>query len=262
MLEEGEVLAPETKELVPAVAGVVTKAQLVATNAIEMSAAQADLTSWLKDKCRDIENEITEIEIARDEAREHKWKTSSFSSLLRKAQVRYNFYEKVLAAVEAGYTIVPNFPIDVFAIRVAREYPTEGEQWNRNSAASYSAEKTDLPLLGEGQFVSPEPKSRRYQREITEKDGSKWTKHTLVPTGFKEAEFPVLAAHPVVMKATAEARDKMLFDQIGICPPSGRKRGKGDPLIIGQIIETMPRWGEPSHVVSFLIAWHLDLKNL
>jgi hypothetical protein len=82
-----------------------------------------------------------------------------------------------------------------------------------------------------------------------------------MPTEFNEAEFPVMAAHPVVMEATARARDMNVFDQIGICPPT-RRRGKGDPLIIGQIIETMPKWGEPPKVISFLIAWYLDLRTI
>jgi hypothetical protein len=47
-----------------------------------------------------------------------------------------------------------------------------------------------------------------------------------------------------------------VFDTIGICPP----QRKGDPLIIGQIMMPGPRWNRET--VSFLIAWHLDLRTL
>lgn len=244
------------------VANPIQNVQLVATSAIEMSSAQADITSWLEGKLASINAEIFEMCAARDEAKKHKWKTSTFSSMISKARVREVFYEKVLEAVKAGYTIVPNFPIDVFAIRVAREYPAQGEQNNPNYPADWEAEKPEALALGEGNYVSVKPNFYRRQEDMKDMTGKVTGKrHYVVPTSFQEAEFPVMAAHPVVMQATAEARDRLLFDQIGICPPT-RRKGKGDPLIIGQILETVPKWGEPPHIVSFLLAWHLDLRTL
>lgn len=240
----------------------VQNVQLVATSAIEMSSAQADIATWLTGKLASIAAEISECETAREEAKKHKWKTTTFSSIISKARVRWNFYEKVLEAVKAGFTIVPNFPIDVFAIRVQREAPVGDKEYNNGRPADWRAEKPEALPLGDGSYVSVKPKVSRWQEDVKDASGKvTGQKHYLIPTGFQEAEFPVMAAHPVVMQATAEARDKLLFDQIGICPPT-RRKGRGDPLIIGQILETVPKWGEPPHIVSFLIAWHLDLKTL
>jgi hypothetical protein len=69
-------------------------------------------------------------------------------------------------------------------------------------------------------------------------------------------EFPIAAAQAEVMTATQEAMALKVFDAIGICPP----QRKGDPLIIGQIMMPGTRWSRKT--VSFLIAWHLDLRTL
>lgn len=64
------------------------------------------------------------------------------------------------------------------------------------------------------------------------------------------------------MNATAEAMALKVFDQIGICQPT-RNAGitrKGDPLIIGQILGKREGWSQKC--VSFIIAWHLNLKDL
>lgn len=72
-------------------------------------------------------------------------------------------------------------------------------------------------------------------------------------------------ARPEIMTATAEAMALRLFDQIGICDQNAgqhRRRGKGDPLIIGQILMKASKYGDITKPVNFLIAWHLDLRTL
>jgi len=75
-------------------------------------------------------------------------------------------------------------------------------------------------------------------------------------TDFQEVVFPLVAARPEIMGATADAMGLKVFDAIGICPPVR----KGDPLIIGKIYGQGPNWNRKE--VSFLIAWHLDLRVL
>jgi hypothetical protein len=70
------------------------------------------------------------------------------------------------------------------------------------------------------------------------------------------------------MDATAKAMALKVFDQIGICRPVDHQNerafaasGAGDPLIIGQILRRRGTYQGPK-VVSFIIAWHLNLNDL
>jgi hypothetical protein len=69
--------------------------------------------------------------------------------------------------------------------------------------------------------------------------------------------FPLNVARPQIMEATAQAMVAKCFDEIGICPQTKQ----ADPLIIGRIATKRRGWQEPS-MISFLIAWHLDLRTL
>lgn len=235
---------------------------LAARNPQGMALAKTDLQEWLDGKIATIDEELNEIENLKSIAKKNKWGPGKFSGLASKAQQRRLYYEKIREAVGMGFTIVPNFPVDIFAIRVAREVPIEGEQMNYRQLADYRAERPDVIESGEGRYVSPKPKFYRYSKDEKDQQGNAYKKHYLVPTDFRNAEFPIAVAHPVVMQATSEAMALQLFDRIGICPQSGRQRGKGDPLIIGQIILDAPQYGQPKKMASFLIAWHLDLRTL
>ena len=132
-----------------------TAVHLVARNPQEMASAQANLVDWLRQKSDLTLSEVNELETARDEAKRHKWKTSAFSTQIVKARKRHQFYQKTLEAVLAGYTIIPNFPIDVFAIRVVREGPAEKTQCNFGyRRADYLRELPDIADAGEGEYKS------------------------------------------------------------------------------------------------------------
>jgi hypothetical protein len=234
---------------------------LVARNPQQMAAAQADLTAWLQNKRSSVLADIHELETARDEAKRHKWKTSSFTNAICKFRKQHDFYQKILEAVIAGYTIVPNFPIDIFAIRVNRTWAATPEQYGGGSRASYLAETPDILPAGEGEYKSPKPDGFHYTRD--EKQGDKvTTKHYFASTNMQDCEFPFTVARPEIMTATAEAMALRVFDQIGICPKENSRRGKGDPLIIGQIAMSVGTYGYALKAVNFLIAWHLDLRTL
>src|SRR3954468_21587700 len=91
---------------------------LIATNGQQMAAAQVLLTAWLQKKLQEESAAIVELEDLRDYAKSHKWNTAKFSGPLSKAKKRQLFYSKLLVAAEAGYTIIPAIPLDIFAIRV------------------------------------------------------------------------------------------------------------------------------------------------
>lgn len=239
---------------------------LVARNPQQMAAAQSELTTWLKAKRDSTLHDVHELETARDEAKRHKWKTSAFTSAISKFRKQHDFYQKILEAVLAGYTLIPNFPIDVFAIRVTRTYsPTEDQAGPLNGRADYLAEQPDVLSVGVGDYKSPKPEG--YHTYKAEKQGDKMVNRDYFhSTSMADPEFPFAVARPEIMSATAEAMALRVFDQIGICHQAAgqnrRARGKGDPLIIGQVIMSAEKYGWIRKPVSFLIAWHLDLRTL
>lgn len=237
-----------------------TQIHLVARDPQEMAAAQADLALWIERKLASINCEAVELGEARDIATQNGWDCKALSNQVNKAKQALVYYGKMLEAVRAGFTIVPNFPIDLFAIRVRRLNPRIKEERSHNSSwfPSLRDEQAEALPHGEGRYVSPQQVIDH--NEFTETINGRETKvKTTYPTEFAEVEFPLIAARPVVMQATQEAMALQLFDQIGICPPS---RPKGDPLIIGQIFLPPVQFRAPKKMASFLIAWHLNLNDL
>jgi hypothetical protein len=229
---------------------------LVARNPVEMQTAQADLAEWLKRKIDSFDPEITALNASINEAKTNGWSVTALTRQRNKEVARQEFYAKVLAAVEAGYTVVPEFPVDMFAIRVLRDYPKGGRVESRYGAPALSAEAPDILPPGYGEYFSNMPTGERgsYQKQIG--DGKTETIRYADADQFSEVVFPIRAARPEVMSATAEAMALKVFDQIGICPAER----KADPLIIGQVLGK--KEGYSQKCVNFLIAWHLNLNEL
>jgi hypothetical protein len=248
---------------------------LVAVNAQQMASAQAKLTIWLEAKLHEVRSEIEELTLARNHARAQRWRTTTFQNQINRAEKRLMFYSKLHDAAEAGYTIIPNMPIDLLAVKVETPEPsdTSRQTWHRGAIpANHLAEKADILPSGEGTYVAPIPTIRRSTSQAKDSEGKPITQFHATAIALKDMEFPVSVAIPSIMDATARAMALKIFDQIGICPakglqarsyrtqqlPSGRDP---DPLIIGQILS--PQNGYSGRrPVSFLIAWHLDLRSL
>lgn len=226
---------------------------LVARNPVEMQQSQSSLADWLRAKIAEVETEGADYRDALATAVKNKWSQRGLRKAVSGAFFRKEFYEKTLAAVDAGFTIVPEFPIDVFAIRVDRDTPEGGIQTTRYGKPSAEAETVDILPQGAGQYVSPTPKTVHWTETRKDQQEKEYTLALCEPTALQPVEFPIRSARVEVMTATAEAMALKVFDEIGICPPSR----KPDPLIIGRIC--MPR---SAKVVSFLIAWHLNLNEL
>jgi hypothetical protein len=236
---------------------------LAAKSTEEMSAAQDKLKAWLTAKIRQCRHDFGELDQACKIAIERKWGSSALKNQAAKAKLRLKFYGKVLAAVNAGYTIVPNFPVDIFAIRVDKSKP----QVNNYHTDGYYKSTPSVPSVptlalpeGDGRYVNDAPLGVPSYQTIKGQDGqSDKIRSWFKVTDYGEVEFPISCARPVVMEATAQAMAVKVFDAIGICPQRNIRK---DPLIIGQIrLHPQRKWETPPHV-SFLIAWHLDLRTL
>lgn len=239
---------------------------LVAVNGTEMLVARSGIQKWLRAKLDDIQSEIDTAQANYDQAIKHKWKASPFKNQIRKEQSKHLYYSKILAASEAGFTIVPNMDVTVFAVRTTRQLP----KWHGNQGTStygYSAASPMVPdeneqrlPIGEGEYQSPSQKFREEYRKIPQiKDGKQIEVYHVrqICEGFDQIEFPLAIAQPMVMDATARAMAMKIFDRIGVVPRKYKRRG--DPIVLGQITG---KEGWQTKVASFLIAWYLDPRTL
>jgi hypothetical protein len=250
---------PEVKEqaLVPSF-------HAVAVNATEMQQSTEQIKGFLDAKVAALDLEVRELSDALAVAEKNKWATKTYRAQLKKAEYRQLYYSKLVTALDAGYTIVPNMDVDIFAIRTNR---TSWPKWNGNSGTShysYSGASPSVPdekevvlPIGKGEYKSPTQMFHEVNRKT--KEGDKELYHvTQYCDGYADIEFPFAAAHSVVMDATSHAMALKMFDRIGIVPQTGRKL-RGDPIILGQIVR---KEGYTEKVASFLIAWHLDVRTL
>lgn len=233
---------------------------LVARSTDEMNQCRSQLTDWLSAKIRSVQAEVDELVQARDMAIKQKWGNAALKRHVTLATKRLTFYEKVRAAVAAGYTIVPNFPVDMFAVRTKRNHPRSSRAtstYSQDSASRNAPDvKPEILPVGEGRYVSPTPIGEKGHYQYNDDKGKTVTEYYFDTTDFSEVEFPIETARPLVMNAAAEAMALKCFDAIGICHETRNE----DPLIIGQVLTEPNTWRQKR--VSFLIAWHLDLRTL
>lgn len=263
MADEIVVQEPEKDET-----AIVPQFHAVAVNGTEMIAAKAGIQSWLERKLRSIEEEINSLQATYEAAVRHKWKSSGFKSQLEREKRKQLYYRKLLSACNAGFTIVPNMPCDIFAIRVDRNNPSWTSDYGestfgfRHAAPSVPDETEQRLPVGEGRYESPVTKFHEDRREGRElKDGKEVKTYEVTQwcDGFEQIEFPLAIAHPMVMDATARAMAMKIFDRIGVVPQTRRRGYRGDPIVLGQITHKV---GYETKTASFLIAWYLDPRTL
>ena len=257
MADELVVQEPEKKDET----AIVPQFHAVAVNATEMKNATSSIKKWLEAKVLSIEGEVAQLQDTLDAAIRHKWKSSGFKSQLQREKQKQMYYQKLLAAVHAGYTIVPSMEADMFAIRVKREKPVETaheteSRWEPDARVSDEDEQR-LPI-GEGRYESPKQlvNNKRWDTK-DEKTGTVTHHHLMRAVEFADLEFPLAIAHPMVMDATAAAMALKIFDRIGVVTNKHQRRG--DPIVLGQITR---REGYSTKTASFLIAWYLDPRTL
>lgn len=236
----------------------------VAVNATEMQQSTTQIRSFVETKVASLANEVSELSAALAVAVKNKWATNTYRSQLKKVEYRHMYYSKLVTALDAGYTLVPNMEVDIFAIRTNR---THWPKWKGNSGTShysYSSASPRVPdetevvmPVGKGEYRSPTQMFHEQNRKTKEGDKDLYHVHQ-VCDGYADIEFPFAAAHSVVMDATSRAMAMRIFDRIGIVPQTGRKL-RGDPIILGQIVR---KEGYTTKIASFLLAWHLDVRTL
>jgi hypothetical protein len=220
--------------------------ELTALTPSEMVQSQNQLIAWCDNKVASCEAECRELLDAHDRAKKMKWKHKPLYELWRAAVRRKEYYHKVGVALKEGYYIVPNFPIQMFAIRTGKKTVTGS---GFGSWQEFRQDAQQLPE-GQGEYRNPFP----IVHERKEKNGDNERNYQWAEE-WDDLEFPITLGKPRIMEATSRAMALKIFDRIGVMPPTRNE----DPVIIGQIFN---KRGYHEKIVSFMIAWHLDTKMI
>lgn len=225
-----------------------------ARNQVEMEREQNRLVAWAENKVLEVVRERDDLQRNLDIAVQAGWSTAAIRRAIARAQKRIIFYDKIKAALEAGFQIVPDMDIEVFAVRTDKKKPAKNTRettwgWNRGPGD----QKPSGAEKGEGHYVSPGAVYEEDQKLI--EDGKK-TLVTTWATEFRDVDFPFALARVEVLDATKRAMASKIFDDLGVLP---RRRRNADPMVIGRVSY---RHNREEKSLSFVVAWFLDTSDL
>jgi hypothetical protein len=228
--------------------------QLVALSPSDLAVAQADLIGWCDRKIVEVSRERRELKETLAAAKRNKWRHRPIATAVARVGRLVDYYSKLREALRAGYLIVPNFPVDIFAIRTVHFQPRTRQESRGWEASQQRA--TPLPL-GAGRYVSQTALLDSRDREVKTDEGKNKIVTDYWARDFQDPQFPVAVVKPIILEAAQKAMALRLFDQLGVIEHS-RKR---DPILVGQILHpSSTRW--TPRPVSFFIAWWLDTRSL
>lgn len=226
---------------------------VIATSPKDMEAGQRSLILWAARKIQAIKTEIADAAQQLSLHQEKKWSTAGWRNEITKKENRAEFYRKIKMALEAGYYIVPPFPIDVFAIRTRKLSPVPKDSRHSDN----HDQRAQILSVGEGRYVDPKPLRESYADTEKGSDGKERTVTRYFASEFRDVDFPFKLARAEIREATDAAMNLKLFDEFGILP---RVR-KPDPIICGRILMPgRPRWNDEG--ITFFVAWWLDTRTL
>jgi hypothetical protein len=236
--------------------GKVTDLVVIASNPGEMQDAQKSLISWAVAKVAELVTERDDYSTNLTVAKKNKWNTKTIERALQRTEKRVLFYSKIKSALEAGFCIIPNFPIEVFAIRTSRKNPRKNLIKNANSWSHPTQQETNAPPPGDGRYVSPVAEEASKTVKVAVPAGQP-DKTTLMKWAeeFQGIDFPFDLAKPRVLQSTSRAMTLKVFDEMGILPAQRH----GDPMVIGRV---RLKEGYDLREVSFLVSWFVDTKEI
>jgi len=220
--------------------------QVVAYSPSELAVAQSTVRSWCAENIRRLLSQKREADQNVSQALSGHFNSKPFKANVRRCERRIDYYKKIGKAIKLGYMIVPNFDLDLFAVRTKAKRPQSKGSSCRWSSFQQDGQK--LPV-GEGRYVDNDPFI------VTDElaDNKCWR----YPVEFdEEITFPANIIKPQIIKETQKAMGYKLFDQVGTA--IGRRLGCGDPIVCGVVIDPT-RIGK---AVTFFIAWWLDSKDI
>lgn len=232
-----------------------TPETLIANNATSLPAFNAPLQQWAREALAAARLEYEEMDLSVRAAKKSKWNPRPLMNARSKALARWNFYEKVQAALENGYMLFPPVPnADLIAVRTdmepVRDHSTgRPERWNSPGINEHTSEG---PPIGEGEYRNPYRswvRLRTFKNEKNE-DRAEWELYGEL----KNPVFPLSMAKPEIIEATNAAMEGKFFDEIRLFPFTKRR---GDPCILGSIFNP-----KEDRRLYFLISWRINKGDL
>lgn len=222
---------------------------VMAFNPTQMAEAQSTTMQWIDKKLEGAKQDLAIADQTFDALQRARASVAPAKSLLDKAQRRVRFYEKVRAALQAGYYIIPPFDIQLFAVRTDRAPSADAgrRHWTDDQKGR------SLPV-GDGNWVDPRPVRVHVDTE-TEDDGRGGKRQVMLYENTEwrdELNIPHRALKPQIIDAIGKALEEKIFDALGIAPAYRA----ADPIIAGQI--RRPGGG----TLTFFVAWWLDEEDL
>lgn len=248
--------------LVPTVVDEPLDFTVIANSPAEMETAQRSLILWAARKIQAMKHEIAEAAEQLALHKKNKWSPTGWLRQIAKLERRAEFYRKIKMALEAGYYIVPPFPIDIFAVRVNRNTPHPRDTTSQWVRAGDHDQPADVLPAGQGRYVDVRPivSSRKTTEE---RDGKQVVVRHHYATQYRDVDFPFKLARAEIRQATDRAMDLGVFDQMGALPRRKRNR---DPIICGQILvpdqPSYTRFSDEREAVTFFVTWWLDTRML
>lgn len=235
--------------------------ELSASTPREMVESHNAMIEWCNHKIAMVQNEATELRSAYEHARMRKWKSDTLKRHADLADKRVVYYTKFKTALGAGYCVVPNFPVTLFAIRTTAKKPKHGYAWLTSSHMKNFEQEAKVLPQGDGEYKNPQPVILEDPTNIKEEGISyKQKVHPVWADRWDDLEFPANMARLHVMEAATRAMALKVFDELGMLPADHKRNP--DPILVGRLIDPRPQSYGPKKVVSFMIAWHIDTRTL
>lgn len=246
-----EIVKAEPTELAPVV-GTGADVVVLARDPQEMAHAQQGLIDWFQQKILAEKAQLAECEENLAVAVRLKTRTNGWKNQVVRAKRKVLYYEKGLQALQEGYYIVPEFPLQIIAVRTDKKNPP-GKVYTGWQGVP-DVEPAQLPE-GEGRYVDSAPLVRMWTTK--QGDDPKTQKTHRRATDFVEDfDFPFKLVKPQVLKDLDRAMRMRLFDEIGVLPARARNT---DPMVVGRI---RCKHGPYERTLSFLITWWIDTRDL
>lgn len=243
-----------------------------AENREEMVASQLQMVEWATYQLEQAKTDLIDASANLAHAIQNKLKQAGWKAQEKKAMAKVEYYEKIQAAIREGYVVVPNFPVDIFAVRTSRSYPVGHYQasWESTPDDVDRTQQSQILPLGAGETYSDEPRvSTLFGWKDRATGKNVWTHRA---TKFQDVDLPMKMVKPIILDRTSKALKLKVFDEIGILPARPSKMNRlaltasqvamprgVDPMVIGRI---KFKNGRNEKIISFLIAWWLKASDL
>ena len=228
---------------------------MVATAPEQLPDLQVPLEGWAEKKLEEARAEYAELNEAAEVAKKQKWNTRALKNAAAKAMARCTFYDKVVAALKAGFMLFPPVPnADCIAVRTPASQVVEQERqtsdWDKPQPLAL---RNQINSRGVGTYKNPNLGWTLWRQFKDDKGNDRKEWHLI--TALKDAVFPLSMAKPEILVATNAAMEMKIFDEIRLFPSTRQEMTKGDPCILGVVNSENRR-------LYFLISWRINQSDL